>query len=227
MYQARYLSGIAAGYKTRSNKIGYVAAFPIPEIIRGINAFTLGIQSVNPDAAVEVLWTNTWHNPVIEKQATIALLDKGCDIIAQDQDSATPQIAAQERGAFAIGYNTSTAHIAPRAYLTAPLFHWDVFYVDDVTHILNGTWQSRAYWEGFSNGTVSLDALTDNNDPRAAEAIETARAGIIAGTFEPFTGPLTDQNGETRVPDGIKMTDAEIWNMHWFVKGVIGIIPQK
>ena len=226
IYQARYLSGIAAGYKTQANKIGYVAAFPIPEVIRGINAFTLGVQSVNPNATVEVLWTSTWYDPAIEKQGALELLNKGCDIIAQHQDTTAPQIAAQERGAFATGYNTSTANAAPRAYLTAPLFHWDVFYVDDVNHVIKGTWQSRAYWEGFSNGTVSLDALTGNNDPRAAGAIETARAGIVAGTFEPFTGPLTDQGGVVKVPAGTKMTDDEIWNMGWFVKGVIGIIPQ-
>jgi basic membrane protein A len=224
IYQARYLSGIAAGYKTRVNKIGYVAAFPIPEVIRGINAFTLGVQSVNPNATVEVVWTSTWYDPTVEKQGAIELLNKGCDVIAQHQDTTAPQIAAQERDAFAVGYNVSTPDAAPRAYLTAPLFHWETFYVDDVNSVIAGTWHSRAYWEGFSNGTVSLDTLTANNDPLAAGAIETARAGIIAGTFEQFSGPLADQEGTIRVPAGTKMTDDEIWNMGWFVKGVIGII---
>jgi basic membrane protein A len=225
IYQARYLSGIAAGYKTRANRIGYVAAYPIPEVIRGINAFTLGVQSVNPNATVEVLWTSTWYDPAVEKQGALELLNKGCDVIAQHQDTTSPQIAAQERGAFAVGYNTPTPNAAPQAYLTAPLFHWDKFYVDDINHVIAGTWQSRAYWEGFSNGTVSLDTLTALNDPRAAPAIETARAGIIAGTFEPFTGPLTDQSGNVRVPAGTRMTDEQIWNMGWFVRGVIGTIP--
>jgi len=224
IYQARYLSGIAAGYKTKANKIGYVAAYPIPEVIRGINAFTLGAQSVNPAATVEVIWSSTWYDPAVEKQVAIQLLNNGCDVIAQHQDTTAPQIAAQERGAFAVGYNTSTANAAPQAYLTAPLFHWDVFYVDDVNHVLAGTWKSRAYWEGFSNGTVSLDKLTDNNDPRAAAAIDAARNGIIAGTLEPFTGPLKDQSGAIKVPEGTRMTDDEIWNMGWFVKGVIGNI---
>jgi len=225
IYQARYLSGIAAGYKTTVNRIGYVAAFPIPEVIRGINAFTLGVQSVNPNATVEVIWTSTWYDPTVEKQGAIDLLNRGCDVIAQHQDTTAPQIAAQESGAFAVGYNVSTPNAAPRAYLTAPLFHWERFYVDDVTHVINGTWKSRAYWEGFSNGTVSLDTLTANNDPRAAPAIQNAQAGIIAGTFEPFTGPLYDQGGAVRVPQGTKMTDDEIWNMGWFVRGVIGTIP--
>ena len=225
IYQARYLSGIAAGYKTTANKIGYVAAFPIPEVIRGINAFTLGVQSVNPNATVEVIWTSTWYDPAVEKQGAIELLNKGCDVIAQHQDTTAPQIAAQERGAFAVGYNTSTANAAPRAYLTAPLFHWEVFYVDDVKHVIAGDWKSRAYWEGLANGTVTLDSLTANNDPRAEAKIHDIQTRIINGTFEPFTGPLSDQSGAVKVPAGTKMSDDEIWNMGWFVKGVIGIIP--
>jgi basic membrane protein A len=225
IYQARYLSGIAAGYKTKVNRIGYVAALPIPEVIRGINAFTLGVQSVNPNATVEVIWTDTWYDPALEKQAAVELLDRGVDVIAQHQNTTSPQIAAQERGAAAIGYNVSTPNAAPRAYLTAPLFHWDVFYVDDVKHVLAGDWTSRAYWEGFSNGTVTLDALTANNDPRSASAIADAEAKIRSGSFDPFTGPLSDQSGAVKVPTGTRMSDDEIWNMGWFVKGGVGTIP--
>ncbi|GHU84959.1 BMP family ABC transporter substrate-binding protein [Spirochaetia bacterium] len=226
IYQARYLAGIAAGYKTKVNKIGYVAAFPIPEVIRGIDAFTLGVQSVNPAATVEVIWTNTWYDPAVEKQGAIELLNKGVDVIAQHQDTTAPQIAAQEKGAAAIGYNVATPDAAPKAYLTAPLFHWEVFYTDDVQHVRDGTWQSRAYWEGFSNGTVTLDALTGNNDPRTAEAVAAAEAQIKAGTFDPFQGPIADQSGAEKVPAGSRLTDDEIWNLGWFVKGVIGTIPQ-
>jgi basic membrane protein A len=101
---------------------------------------------VNPNATVEVIWTSTWYDPAVEKQGAIELLNKGCDIIAQHQDTTAPQIAAQERGMSAVGYNVPTPDAAPRAYLTAPLFHWEVFYVDDVNHVINGTWKSRAYW---------------------------------------------------------------------------------
>ena len=225
IYQARYLSGIAAGYKTKTNKIGYVAAYPIPEVIRGCNAFTLGVLSVNPNATVEVLWTNTWYDPAVEKQGAIELLNKGCDVIGQHQDTTAPQIAAQEKGAFAIGYNTSTANAAPNAYLTAPLFHWEVFYVDDIKHVLAGDWKSRAYWEGLDSGMVTLDTLTPNNDPRSAPAIAAAQAKIVSGAFDPFMGPLTDQSGTVRVPAGSRLSDDDIWNMDWFVKGVIGTIP--
>lgn len=224
VYEARYLSGIVAGKKTTANKIGYVAAMPIPEVIRGINAFTLGVQSVNPDATVEVIWTNTWYDPAVEKQAAIEVLNKGCDVIAQHQDTTAPQIAAQEKGAFAIGYNSSTPDAAPKAYLTAPLFHWEKFYVDDVQKIIDGTWESRSYWEGLDKGMVSLDALTANCAEGTKELVDEATAKIEKGELHPFAGPILDQEGAEKVPAGTTMTDDEIWNMSWFVKGVIGTI---
>lgn len=223
--EPRYLAGIAAGLKTKSNKIGYVAAYPISEVIRGINAFTLGVRSVNPDATVEVVWTSTWYDPAVEKQAALELLNKGCDVMAQHQDSTAAQIAAQDKGAFAIGYNTATPTAAPKAYLTAPLFHWEVFYVDDVHKIIDGTWTSRAYWEGMASGMASLDTLTDLNAEGAAEKIEAAKEKIISGDLKVFAGPIKDQKGEVKVPEGSVMSDDEVWNMGWFVEGVVGTIP--
>ena len=227
VYEARYLAGIVAGMKTTANKIGYVAAFPLPECIRGINAFTLGVQSVNPNATVEVKWTNTWYDPAVEKQAALDLLNGGCDVLEQHQDSTAAQLAAQEKGAFAIGYNTSTPNAAPAAYLTAPLFHWEVFYKDDVDAILNGTWTSRAYWEGLSSGMVSLDTLSSLCAPGTQEAVDKIQSRISDGSFKIFAGPIADQNGNVKVADGTTMTDDEVWNMGWFVKGVIGTIPQN
>ncbi len=227
IFQARYLSGIAAGLKTKVNRIGYVAAMPIPEVIRGINAFTLGVQSVNPDATVEVIWTNTWYDPAVEKQAALELLNKGCDVLTQHQDTTAPQIAAQEKGAFAVGYNTPTASAAPAAYLTAPLFKWTTFYVNDVQKILNGTWTSRAYWEGLDAGMVALDDLTANCAPGTAEAVAAAQKAIMDGSLHPFAGPLKNQKGEIIVPAGTTMSDDEIWNMGWFVEGVIGSVPSN
>jgi basic membrane protein A len=125
-----------------------------------------------------------------------------------------------------VGYNVATPTAAPKAYLTAPLFHWEVFYTDDVKHVLAGDWQSRAYWEGFKNGQVTLDTLTANNDPRTAAAVADAQAKILAGTFDPYQGPIADQSGAIKVSAGSKLTDDEIWNISWFVKGVIGTIPQ-
>lgn len=222
VYQARYLAGIAAGLRTANGKIGYVAAMQLPEVIRGINAFTLGVLSVNPSATVEVIWTNTWYDPSVEKQAALELLNKGCDVIEQHQDTTAPQIAAQEKGAYCIGYNVATPTAAPKAYLTAPIFNWAVFYSQNVQKILDGTWKGVAYWEDMSTGVVGLDDLTANCAPGTAEAIEPVKQAMINHTFDPFCGPIYDQNGVERVPAGVQMTDDEIWNMSWFVKGVIG-----
>ena len=224
-YQARYLTGIVAGMKTKANRIGYVAAKGIPEVIRGINAFTLGVQSVNPDATVEVVFTDTWYDPAVEKQAALELLNKGVDVIAQHQDTTAPQIAAQEKGAFCIGYNFPTGDAAPQAYLTAACFNWPTFYTDDVQRAIDGTWSSRAYWEGLAANMTYLDELSALCAEGTQEKVDAAKAAIISGELEPFTGPLYDQDGNLKVEDGVKMTDDEIWNMSWFVKGVSGTIP--
>ena len=225
IYEARYLAGIVAGLKTKSNKIGYVAAFPIPECIRGINGFTQGVRSVNPDATVEVVWTNTWFDPTVEKQGALELLNKGCDVIEQHQDTTAPQVAAQEKGAFCIGYNSPTPFAAPKAYLTAPIFMWGTFIKDDVSKILDGTWTSRKYWEGLDKGMVDLDALSELCAPGTAEKVAEAKKAIIDGSLKIFAGPVYDQNGNEKVPAGTVMTDDEVWNMSWFVKGVKGVIP--
>jgi basic membrane protein A len=224
--QPRYLAGIVAGLKTKSNKIGYVAAMQIPECIRGINAFALGVQSVNPKATVEVMWTNTWFDPAVEKQAALELLNKGCDVMAQHQDSTATQIAAQEKGAFAIGYNSSTPTAAPAAYLTAPLFNWANFYTADVQSVIDGTWKSQAFWAGYDKDMVALDALSANCAAGSQEAVDAAKAKIVDGSLNVFTGPIADQSGAEKVAAGTTMTDEEVWNMSWFVKGVIGNVAQ-
>lgn len=226
VYQARYLSGIVAGQKTTANKIGYVAAHPIPEVVRGINAFTLGVRSVNPNATVEVVWTNTWYDPATEKSAAIELLNRGCDVIAQHQDTTGPQIAAQEKNCFAIGYNSPTPNAAPKAYLTAPLFNWGVIYKNEIGRILDGTWETRQYWGSMAEDCVRLDDLTANCAPDSQAAVDEAKQKIISGENYVFIGPLKDNTGAEKVAAGVKMTDAEMLAFDWFVDGVIGTIPK-
>lgn len=222
-YEARYLSGIVAGMNTKSGKIGYVAGVSIPEVVRGIDAFTLGVRSVNPEATVEVLWTNQWYAPADEKNAAQQLINKGCDVIAQHCDSTGPQIAAQEAGVLAIGYNASTLSAAPEAYLTAPLFHWDAYYTRDVQSIIDGTRpKGERFWGGLTTGMVSLDDLSGNCVEGTAEAVEEAKAKIESGELFVFTGPLKDNQGNEVVADGVKMTDDEMESMMWLVEGVIG-----
>lgn len=226
MYEARYLAGIVAGLKTKTNKIGYVAAFPISECIRGINGFALGVQSVNPNATVDVVWTNTWYDPTKEKQGALELLNRGCDVIEQHQNTTAPQVAAEEKGAFAIGYNDPTPNAAPKAYLTAPIFHWATFIKDDVEDILAGSWKSRKYWEGLKANMVDLDTLSALCEAGTQEKVSAARKAIEDGSLQIFAGPLLAQDGSEKVAAGSVMTDEEVWNMSWFVKGVNGVIPQ-
>ncbi len=224
MYEARYLAGVVAGLKTKTNKIGYVAAFPISECIRGINGFALGVQSVNPEATVDVLWTKTWYEPETETKVANELLSRGCDVIEQHQDSTASQIAAEKHGAFAIGYNVATPDAAPKAYLTAPVFRWSVFVKDDVYKILAGTWESRKYWEGLRAGMVDIAPLSNLVAPGTNEEVAVARTAIENGSLKIFEGPIFDQDGNEKVSEGVVMTDDEIWNMDWFVKGVNGEI---
>ncbi|MCK9331155.1 MAG: BMP family ABC transporter substrate-binding protein [Candidatus Cloacimonetes bacterium] len=222
IYEARYLSGIVAGLKTKVNKIGYVAAFEIPEVIRGINAFTLGVQSVNKDAKVNVVWTHTWYDPAKEKEAAKALLDDKCDVIAMHQDTAGPLQAAQEYNAWAIGYNTNQYSKAPKAFMTAPIWDWVPYYTEQINAIRENRWEPHSYWGGMADGIVTLVPLTENAPEEANEIINNKKQQIINGTYTIFKGPIKDQNGTIKVPEGVSMTDAELLSINWFVHGVEG-----
>ncbi len=226
IYEARYLSGLVAGMKTKSNKVGYVAAFSIPEVVRGINAFTLGVQAVNPEATVDVVWTHTWYDPAKEKEAALSLLDLGCDVIAQHQDTAGPQQAAEERGAFAVGYNTPSLEKAPNAYMTAPIWNWAPYYVEQVKLVMDKKWTPTNYWGHMNDGIVKLDTLSKNAPEGAQAKIDEYTAKIIDGSFHPFAGPIKDQTGTVIVPEGKTMTDDEMLNFMWFVQGVNGTIEK-
>jgi len=232
IYQARYLSGIVAGLKTKTNKIGYVAAFEIPEVVRGINAFTLGVRSVNPNATISVSWTHTWYDPAKESEAAKYLLnDKGVDIIAQHQDTAGPQQAAEAKGAFSIGYNSDMSKSAPKANLTSAVWNWGPFYVEQIKAIQAGTWKSGSIWEGMSadkeKSIVNLAELTPNAPANAKDVVEKAKADIISGKNKIFVGPLKDNTGAVKVQAGKEMTDAEMLSFDWFVEGVDGKIEKK
>lgn len=220
IYQARYLSGIVAGMKTKSNIIGYVGAFEMPEVVRGLNAFTLGVRSVNPEAVVKVTYTQTWYDPAKEKEAAKALLDKGADVIAQHQDTAGPQQAAEEKEAFAIGYNTDMANTAPKANMTSAIWNWGPYYVDQIQAIIDGTWKSESYWKGFEDGIVDLAPLTKNAPEGAEEKVEAAKKDITSGKNKIFVGPLKDNKGAEKLAKDKVMTDEELLNFDWYVEGV-------
>jgi basic membrane protein A len=213
--EGRYLSGMAAGSATKTDLIGYVAAFPIPEVLRGINAFTLGAQEINPDAEVQVVWTSTWFDPPVEGDAAQALLDAGADVIAMHQDSSAPGLAADAAGAKWVGYNTDMAEFAPDAWLTAAIWDWGPHYLLTAEQVIAGTWQSEAYYGNMADGMVDLAPFGASVPQDVQDMILERKQQIIDGTFSLFPDPITDQDGNER-PLG------DIFVMDYFVHGVTG-----
>ncbi|HKL24604.1 MAG TPA: BMP family ABC transporter substrate-binding protein [Desulfuromonadales bacterium] len=226
MYEPRYLSGIVAGEMTKDNVIGYVAAFPIPEVIRGINAFTLGVRSVNPEAEVRVVWTQTWFDPGIERDAADSLLDVGADVLAMHQDAPATLQAAEARGAYVIGYNTDMRAFAPNAFLTAPVWNWGPLYSQIATEVSNGTWESQSIWWGMEHELVQLAPLSDRVPADVQALVAEKTAAVKAGKLHPFAGPVLDQDGKVQVAAGSVPTDEQLLGMNYFVQGVRGTIPK-
>ncbi|QAY68345.1 BMP family ABC transporter substrate-binding protein [Paenibacillus protaetiae] len=225
-YEGSYLSGIAAGKTTKSNKIGYVGAFPIPEVIYNINAFTLGVQSVNPDATVSVVWTNTWYDPTTERQAAVSLLDKGADVLLAYQDSPATLQAAAERGAKAGGNDSDMTRFAPDAYLTNPIWNWGPYYTKVVKSVMDGTWTNEQYSGGFEDGMVDIAPLGPSIPEETKKLVEDAKTKIKSGELNVFSGPIYDQSGAVKVEDGKTLSLDDILVMDWFVKGVDGKTQQ-
>jgi len=225
IYQPRYLAGLVAGSMTEANSIGYVAAFPIPEVIRGINAFTLGVREVNPDAEVRVVWSNTWYDPVKEREAAIALLDAGVDIVTQHQDTTEPQKAAQERGMLSIGYDSDMRAFVGDTVLTSPVWNWGTYYVSTVKAAMDGEWETHQYWGGLEGGVVELADFSDKVPADVVSLVEDAEKDIRGGN-DVFCGPINAQDGSVLVADGDCMGDGDMLSMMVFVEGVAGTISE-
>jgi basic membrane protein A len=222
MYQPRYLSGLVAGSMTESNVIGYVAAFPIPEVIRGINAFTLGVREANPDAEVRVVWTNTWFGPPEEKEAAEALLDQGADIIAQHQDTTEPQKAAAEREAASIGYNSDMRVFVGDSVLTGPVWNWGPAFVKFAEQARDDSWMTEQYWGGMDDGIVGLAEFSPSVPEEVAAMVAEKQAMIVSGETDVFCGSMMGQNGVEFLAEGQCMDDGQMLGMDWFVEGVVG-----
>jgi basic membrane protein A len=220
--EARYLSGIAAGHASESGKIGYVAAFPIPEVLRGINAFTLGAQLVNPDATVQVVWTKTWFGPDEEKQAAESLLDAGVDVLAQHQDTPATGEAADAAGAKWVGYNDDMSSFAPDAWLTGPVWDWGPYYTSTAQSVLDGTCPNEQYYGTMADGLVGLAPYGTSVADDVRAHIDEVAATIKDGSFAPFTGPISDQDGTERYAADEVAPLEDLLGMDYFVKGVVG-----
>ena len=224
IYQARYLAGIAAGLKSVSGKIGYVAAYgtELAETCSGINAFALGVQSVNPDAKVYVKTLNSWFDPANETAFAEALIEMGCDVIAQHCDTANPQKAAESKGVFGCGYNSDMTAEAPKAHLTAPIWNWGVYYTKAAQAVMEGTWDAANYFGGMDDGLVDISPLSENCAEGTEEAIEAAKAKIKDGTFKVFEGELFDNKGNQVCAAGEVISDADITGaMNWYYRNVV------
>lgn len=224
IYQARYLSGIAAGLKTQSNKIGYVAAQDNTnsEVTGGIDAFAMGAESVNPDAQVYVKVTYSWFDPEGEAAAAQALLEEGCDVLAQHCDTTAPQTAAQEKGVWSIGYNSDMSKETPKATLTSVLWTWSAYYTSYVQSILDGSYDGSNYYGGMKEGLIGLSDLADFNDDKAAEKIAAAEQEILNGSFNVFDGEMETNEGKTIGTEGETLDDSVITGgIDWYYRNVI------
>jgi basic membrane protein A len=220
-YQARYVQGVIAGKLSKAGLAGYVGSVPVPEVIQGLNAFMLGMQSVNPKARLKFVLINSWYDPPKEGDAAKALIDQGCDIITQHTDSPAPLQAAASRGVKAFGQSTDMSKFAPTTELTASTDIWAPYYIKRIQEVLSGTWKSTDTWGGFDSGMLAMSPFT--NMPPDVEALaKSTVADITSGKNKVFVGPLTDQSGAVKVPAGQVMDDGALSGMQWLVQGVDG-----
>ncbi len=221
-YEGRYLAGIAAGRMTKSNLAGYVAGFPIPEVLQGINAFTLGMRSVNPQAQVRVIWLNAWFDPGRERDAAMALMDQGADVLAFHTATTAVMAAAQERGKLAVAYHSDMRKVAPDAQVVAVTHQWGDYYRRRTQAVLDGTWKSGNVWGGVKEGMVRVGYFGSRVPKAVQDEVLAREKDIAAGKLRPFTGPITDAQGKLVLPAGQSLTDAQILAMDYLVAGVQG-----
>ena len=217
-YEGRYVAGVIAGHMSKSGTIGYIASFPIPEVVRGINSLTRGFRSVNPNGKVKVVWVNSWFDPGKEADAATSLLDQGADILLQHTDSPAPMQTAQRRNALAFGQASDMMAFGEKAQLSAIVNNWGDYYIERTKQAIDGSWKTGEVWGGFSAGMVKMAPYTNMPDNVAAVARETVEK-ISSGELHPFAGPIKDKSGETRVAAG---EIAELATMDWYVEGVEG-----
>ena len=224
IYQARYLSGIVAGMNTKSNKIGYVAAQDSSnsEVTGGIDAFAIGVESVNPDAKIYVVVTNSWYDPDKEKAASEQLLDMGCDVMAQHCDTAYPQTLAQDHGVYGIGYNSDMSKETPDSCLTSVIWNWSAYYTSAVKSVMNGTWDGSNYYGGMAEGLVGITNLASFAADGTQEKVDNATAAILSGENNVFDGVLETNTGDTIGSEGSTLDDATITGgINWYYRNVV------
>lgn len=225
-YEGRTVSGVIAAKMTKSNIIGYIGAFPIPEVVNGINAFTLALRAVNPKAEVRVVWANTWYDPGKEADAAKALIGQGADVIMTHCDSPAPMQMAEEKGLWSVGQASDMSRFGPRAQLTAIIDNWNDYYIQRTKAVLDGTWKSEDTWGGLKANMISMAPFNAAIPADVQAEAKKVMQDIIDGKRHPFQGPVKNQAGKVVVPEGKAATDEEILKMDWFVEGVVGQVPK-
>ena len=224
-YEGRYLTGVVAGEMTKSNVLGYIGAFPIPEVLQGINAFTLGAQSVNPDIEVRVIWVNSWYDPGKEREAALALIAQGADVITHHTDSTAAVQAAQEKGVYAVAYHSDMSKYGKDAHLTATTHHWGDYYTKAAQKALNENGMVESIWGGIKDGFIDLAPMNPAVPQATQDKVAELKQQIKDGQFHPFTGPVVAQDGKEVLPAGQTMSDQALGQMNYYVKGVSSKMP--
>ncbi len=229
-YEGRAVIGTIAGHMTETNKIGYIASFPIPEVIQGINSAYMHAAKVNPDVEMVVIWVYTWFDPAKEADAAKAMIDQGVDVIMQHTDSTAPQAAAQEANnnggrVFTFGQASDMSAFAPTPRIASIIDDWAPYYVKRVGAVMDGTWESGHSWGGMPEGEVVIGEITDAVPADVKAEAEAMIAAITAGDYHPFTGPILKQDGSVFLADGEVATDQQLVTMDFYVQGITGEIP--
>ena len=224
-YEGRYIIGQIAAQVSKSGVAGYIASFPIPEVVMGINAFILGAQTINPDFKLKVIWVNSWFDPGKEADAAKVLIGQGADIITQHTDSTAPLQIAADKGVFAFGQASDMIAFAPKAQLTSIVDNWAPYYIERTKAVLDGTWKSADTWKGLAAGTVEMAPYT-NLPADVVKMAQDTEAKIKAGELHPFKGPVYKQAPSEALPAGKNLDDGTLLGMNWYVKGVDGQLPQ-
>ena len=226
-YEGRHVAGKIAAELTKTKKIGYIASFPIPEVVRGINATALAAREIDPDVTVHVVWVFSWFDPGKEADAAKVLIDQGIDVLMQHTDSPAPVQVAQERGIWAFGQASDMSQFAPKAHLTAIIDNWNPYYVRRVKALEDGSWESGDVWGGFDTGMVVMGEYNSALDSSLVSMAKKAEADVKSGKVHPFTGPIKDRDGTERVAAGKTADDGLLLGMDFFVEGVVGDIPSN
>jgi basic membrane protein A and related proteins len=225
-YEARYLLGVIAGHMSKTGTAGYVAAFPIPEVLQGINAFTVGMRSVNPKAQVRVVWVNSWFDPPKEKQAATALLGLGADVVTNHTNSPASIIEAEANGKYSFGYQSDMMKLAPKGQLSAVVHNWGPYYTEVVRDVLAGKWKASNTLGSYAQGYIQIAPMNAAVPKDVQDKVRKLEADLKAGKVVPFSGPLMDNENNEKAAAGKALSDADIGSMAYYVAGVVGKVPK-